>query len=114
MGVVYVSVCACASKSKCLLSACVIVLEEERRRTEQGHHAGARPAQITTVGPGRVILGTRLPVQVIPAADTVHRENQISGRAAAFLQCADEVNPGKSYYVLLMSVIKSKPIKTET
>lgn len=73
----------------------------------------ACPAQIITVGPGRVILGTYVGNHVILAADTVLWKNIISGRVAVFLKCTDVVNSGKSYYLLLMSVIKSKPITKE-
>ena len=69
----------------------------------------ARPAQITTVRPGRVILGTCLRLQVILTAETLKEQN-LSESSCFFLKSTDEVNSGKSYYVLLMSVIKSKPI----
>lgn len=59
--------------------------------------SGSRPAQITSAGPGRVIGAAYLRVLAILTVDA--------------LSCTDEVNSGKSHYLLL--VVKSKPITKE-
>lgn len=112
VGVVYVCVCVCACVQAKVNVYCRHVWLCWRRREEgqsrdtmllQSSSSRSCPAQITTVGPGRVILGTYLRIQVTLTAHTVHWKNKISGRVAVFFKCTDEVNSGKSYYILLMS-----------
>lgn len=89
-------VCVCVGG--CCLCLCVCVRAEVNvycrhvwlcwRRREEGQSGDtmllqsssrARPAQITTVGPGRVILGARLRIQAILRADSL-KEQRIRQR----------------------------------
>ena len=82
----------------------MIAPEEERRRTPAGH--------VPVRSPRSDLDELYWELQLILPADTL-TEKEFSKSCFFFWKCSDEVNSGKGHYLLLMLVIKSKPITEE-